>query len=278
MRPAERLLPIYLSEPKADPMLDLNNLTPEQYRERYLALQENARARASTLPDLSTPPMISSDSVIVRETIPPGWYAPIRLRRGEALYIENPEGTPGVSLFMWNADDPSERYNAGDTVKLQWTTLLGGGRVLFSDMGRVLVAIIADSGAGCDPILGPSTPATAGGARNGRDNLRNAAAKFGLSRRDVGPSLTLFAPMRVDTEGRPHLASSPPREAFVALRAEMNLFVAISNTPHPLADPVATGPILLTRFPAPEADIDDPCRTLTEEAARGYENTDLLFA
>lgn len=259
-------------------MLDLNNLTPEQYRERYLALQANARARASALPDLTVPPVIAPDVVITRETIPPGWYAPLRLRRGEALHIENPEGTPGTSIFFWNADDPSERYNAGDTVKLQWTTLLAGGRVLFSDMGRVLAAIIADSGAGCDPILGSSTPATAGGARNGRDNLRNAAAKFGLSRRDVGPSLTLFAPMRVDDTGNPRLVGLPPPGSFTTIRAEMNLLVAVSNTPHPLAAPEATGPILLTRFPAPPPGADDPCRTFTEEAARGYENTDPLFA
>lgn len=258
-------------------MLDLNRLTPEQYRERYLALQANARARASALPGLTAPPAIAPDAVISRETVPPGWYAPLRLRRGEALHVENPDGTPGVSVFLWNADDPSERYNAGDTVKLQWTTLLGGGRVLFSDMGRVLAGIVAASADGCDPILGPSTPATAGAARNGRDNLRNAAAKFGLSRRDVGPSLTLFAPMRVDAAGIPGLAASPPPGAFVTLRAEMNLLVAVSNTPHPLAAPEATGPIVLTRFRAPPAGPDDPCRTLTEEAARGYENTDPLF-
>lgn len=260
-------------------MENFERLTPTQYRKRYEALQAGARKKAGALPDLSAAPVIADADVIARETIPPGWYVPLRLRRGEALHIVNPEGTQGTSIFLWNAELTSERYNAGDTAKLQWTTLIGGGRVLFSDMGRVLASVIADSGAGNDTILGPSTPATATGARNGRDNLRNAAAKFGLERRDVGPCLTLFARMRVDDAGRPHLVGAPPAGAFVTLRAEMDLLVALSNTPHPLADSqAATGSIEITRYRAPAAEADDPCRTLTEEAARGFENNDRYFA
>lgn len=257
-------------------MLDLDNFSPAQYRERYHALQ--ARARANTAPDLSTPPAIPAAAVIARETIPPGWYAPIRLKRGEAIHIVNPHAAPGGSLFLWNADDPSERYNAADTVKLQWTTLIGAGRVLFSDMGRILAAIIA-ANTGTEPILGPSTPQTANTGRNGRDNLRSAAAKFGLGRRDVGSSLNLFAQMRVDTQGRPHLAPPPPPGAFITLRAEMNLLIALSNTPHPLApDQAAAGPLETTRYRAPPPAETDPCRRLSEEAIRGYENNDRYFA
>lgn len=260
-------------------MDNLDTLTPEQYRARYEALQAGARAKAGALPDLSARPEIPDPDVIAREVIPPGWYVALRLRRGEAVHVENPHGTPGASVFLWNADDVSERFNAGDTTKLQWTTLIGGGRVLFSDMGRVMASVIADSGAGHDPILGPSTPETARGARNGRDNLRNAAAKFGLARRDVGPCLTLFAPVRVDDAGRPQLAGAPPPGSFVTLRAEMNLLVAISNTPHPLAKSrVASGHVEITRYRAPAAEPNDPCRTLTGEAARGFENNDRHFA
>ncbi len=260
-------------------MDNLDTMTPEQYRARYEALQAGARARAAAMPDLGAPPAIGAGDVISREVIPPGWYVALRLRRGEALHVENPRGTPGASVFLWNADDVSERFNAGDTAKLQWTTLIGGGRVLFSDMGRVMASVISDSGAGHDPILGPSTPETAGGARNGRDNLRSAAAKFGLGRRDVGPCLTLFAKMRVDEAGRPALAGAPPPGAFVTLRAEMNLLVALSNTPHPLAtSQAASGEIGIVRYRAAAAGADDPCRCATEEAARGFGNNDRYFA
>lgn len=256
-------------------MLDLDRLTPDEYRTRYLELQSRARARAgaSSPTDL---PMIPPDDVIATETIPPGAYASFRIRRGEALHIVNPAGTPGASLMLWNADDPSERFNAGDTLKLQWTTRLTTGRVLFSDMGRILAAIIADSGAGHDAVLGPSTP-DRGAGRNGRDNLRNAAGKFGLSRRDLATSLTLFADLAVGEDGTMCLRRAPSPGSFVTLRAEMNLLVALSNTPHPLAAGGATGSIIVTRYRT-AADAAAFCRAFSEEARRGFENNDAYFA
>lgn len=62
-------------------------------------------------------------------------------------------------MFIWNGKDSSERHKAGDTAKLQWTTRLTTGHVLFSDMGRVLASIVADTGAEHDTIIGPNSPA-----------------------------------------------------------------------------------------------------------------------
>jgi len=255
-------------------LLDLDKLTPEEYRARYLALQDAARARAAAPPEI--PPAAEAGEVLKRESIPPGWYVALRLKRGEAMRITNPGGTPGAALFFWNADDVSERFNAGDTTKLQWTTNLTTGRVLFSDMGRVLMSIIADSGAGHDSIIGANTPAQTGAGRNGRDNLRLAAAKFGLTRRDVGPCISLFSSISTDAEGAVHYNGAPPAGAFVDLRAEMNLLVALSNTPHALS-PVtaATGPIDFSVYAAAPSEL---CRTYSEEAVRGFENTDAYFA
>jgi urea carboxylase-associated protein 2 len=261
-------------------MLDLDSLTPDQYRARYNQLQERARARAQATPPAAAPPVIAPSSIISTASLPPEAYITLKLRRGEALHIETQAATTGASLMLWNADDPAERYNPGDTVKLQWTTRLTTGRVLFSDMGRILASIIADSGAGHDPILGPSTPTTGphgGTARNGRDNLRNAAAKFGLNRRDLGPSLTLFAALRVDPHGRMNLAPAAPPGSFITLRAELNLLLALSNTPHPLAAAANTGPLALTRYTAPPPAADDLCRSFSEEAQRGFANTDAWF-
>jgi uncharacterized protein YcgI (DUF1989 family) len=259
-------------------MLDLDSLTPEQYRARYEDLQSAARARAArpvVLPDI---PPISPAAVKKTEAIPPGCYVALRLARFDVIRIHNPIGTPGAALFLWNADDVSERYNAGDTVKLQWTTNLTTGRVLFSDMGRVLASITADTGAGHDSIVGPNTPAQAGTERNGRDNLRLAAAKFGLTRQDLGPALSLFSKVVADEAGVLRYQGKPPMMSVVELRAEQNLLVALSNTPHALS-PVqqATGPIdiVITHAPPPSADL---CRGFTLEAVRGFRNTDASFA
>ncbi|MDR3408883.1 MAG: DUF1989 domain-containing protein [Methylovirgula sp.] len=259
-------------------MQDLDKLTPEQYRARYEALQAKARSRAAASKPVAKFSEIAESAVIFRDTIPPGSYANFRLNRGAALRITNGSGTPGAAFFMWNADETSERYNAGDTAKLQWTTNLTTGRVLFSDMGRVLAAITADTGVGHDTIIGPNSPAQTSG-RNGRDNIRAAAAKLGLSRRDVAPAISLFSPIAVDTDGCPRWRNNPPAGAAIELRAEMNLLVALSNTPHALSPAQeATGPISYIAWRAPNAKADDLCRTFTEEAARGFINTDGFFA
>ena len=256
-------------------MQDLNALTPAQYGARYEALQERARARAATPEPEAVFADIPAAAVIAADTLPPGAYTYLRLPRGAALRITNLSGTPGAAFFLWNADDTSERYNAGDTAKLQWTTRLSTGRVLFSDMGRVLASITADTGAGHDTIIGPNSPLQTAG-RNGRDNLRNAAAKLGLNRRDVAPALSLFSPVAVDAQGVMCWQGNPQAGACAELQAEMNLLVALSNTPHALS-PVqeATGPLATTAWHAPASTL---CRLYTEEAARGFENTDKVFA
>jgi uncharacterized protein YcgI (DUF1989 family) len=65
---------------------------------------------------------------------------------------------------------------------------------------------------------------------------------------------------------------------MVELRAEMNLLVALSNTPHPLSGvAAATGPVEFVIYHATPASADDFCRVSSEEAARGFINTDELF-
>ena len=270
-------------------MVALDKQTPEQHRQRYFELNARAREAAQARAPghaAAMPPELGADRVIHRETIPGGWYWTTRLERGQALRLVNTHATPGVSALLWNADDTSERYNQGDTVKLQWTALLTAGRVLFSDMGRVLVSITADSCGHHDALAGGSTPASNGrkygdGAlRNTRDNFRLAAGKHGMSRRDVPPCVTFFAPVRTDEQGRLRWQEGllKPGDA-VDLRAEMNVLVALSNCPHPLSPRNAfdPAPVEAVVWQAPPAAPDDPCRRFGEEAERGFENTDALF-
>jgi len=254
--------------------MDLDRLTPDEYRARYEGLQAAARALAAQPPPVPAAAVIDEAAVVRRMSVPAGGYVYWRVRRGDAVRVVNVSGTPGAAVFLWNADDVSERFNAGDTVKLQWTTNLTTGRVLFSDMGRVLASITADSGAGHDAILGANGPGQA--LRNGRENLRLAAQKFGMTRRDVGPCLSLFSSVSTDAEGRFHYNGAPPAGAMVELRAEMNLLVALSNTPHVLS-PVqeATGALDLCLYHAAAADF---AREFSAEARRGFENTDEVFA
>ncbi len=265
--------------------------TPEGYRQRYLELKRVAEEKERLRPPASrraNPDPLPADCILHEEVIPGGWYWSVRLARGQSLRLVNDEATPGLSFFAWDADDSSERINAADTLKLQWNATVTKGRLLFSDMGRVLASITDDTAdGGHDALAGGSTAATnlerygaGSGARDTRSNFILAAGKHGLSRRDIAPCLTFFAPVRVDADGnliwRDELRKPG---AYVDLRAEMNLLIALSNCPHPLAPQRTFDPrpvrAIVWNSPAPA--VDDFCRNATDEAIRGFENTDRLF-
>ena len=226
---------------------------------------------------------IAADAVIHREQVPAGWYATLRLRRGEALRIVDDSGLSSVSLIGWREEETSERLNCADTVKVQWSAAISKGRVILSDMGRVLLSLVEDTSGAHDLLVGGSTPASTFGAttRNTQENFLAAAAKIGLGIRDIPPCVTFFAPVSLDDAGR--FLWHPDRKRpgdFVDLRAEMNLVVVASNCAHPLdpARPAVTGPITLIRHRAAPPGDDDLCRTASPEAARAFAFTDRLYA
>ncbi len=260
-------------------------------RDRYEALK---RAGQGHVPGALPPPSaralaVDDAAVLHRETIPGGWYWSTALRRGEAVRISLDAGPAAVSLVAWRMQDSSERLNYADSVKVQWTTALGRGRVLFSDMGRVMLSITEDSCGAHDALTGGSTAASnrerygehSPMLRNTRDNLILAAAKHGLGRRDVPPCISFFAPVGTDAEGRLVWHADRRRQGdLVELRAEMDLLLALSNCPHPL-DPhpeYAPPPVSALRLRAVPAPADDACRTASAEAVRGFENTLALGA
>lgn len=270
-------------------------LTTEQqaevtaHRKRYEELKEAGQGQAPLALPAPTPrdsaPIAQAD-VIHRETIPGGWYWTTRLGRGEALRLINTNGTSCVSLQAWSSVDTSERLNHADTIKVQWAATLRKGRVILSDMGRVLFSIIEDTTGGAhDTLAGGSTAATNvarygdASLRNTRQNFILAAGKLGLDRRDVHPCVSFFAPVNVEADGR-FVWSEGRRSAldFVDLRAEMDLLVALSNCPHPL-DPSPSyrpGDVEIVRYRAKQAG-SDLCRAASAEATRAFENNAFFF-
>jgi urea carboxylase-associated protein 2 len=235
-------------------------------------------------------PAVAADQVLHREVIPGGWYWATRVRKNEVLRVALEDGFSAVTVVAWNVIDPTERLNLPDTVKVQWTTGLGKGRVILSDMGRVMFSVTEDSCGAHDCLMGGSTASSnarkyagANGSdiRNTRDNLVKMTTKLGLDKRDIPAALALFAPVRVDAEGRfqwkPELVSEGD---YVELRAEMDIIVGFSNCPHPLdPSPVyAPNPVTITRIKASEPAAGDLCRTATAEAVRGFENNVLADA
>lgn len=231
------------------------------------------------------------------ETLRPGAMTSLVLRRGATLRLTDPVGGGNISALFFAAEGsgsgPLERYNMPDTLKAQFTAYLTAGRVLFSDMGRVLCSITGDSCGWHDSLcgvidsrrtvekFGPSSYQEARNDvhRNGRDNFLIELAKHGLGRRDLHANVNFFSKVTVDDEGGLHFVPDHSRPgSFVDVRAEMNVLVVLSNTPHPLSPSGAWDQpsARLTVRATPPAGLDDPCRSARPENARGFANTESL--
>ena len=254
----------------------------EEHQRKGLEFAPRALPGPSPLPA----PRIDGARLIHTETIPGGWYWTTGLKRGEIIRLAQDHGPASIALVAWNAADPSERLNLPDTVKVQWTTAMGKGRVLFSDMGRVLLSVIEDSSGAHDGLVGGSTAASNAARypdeprRNTRDNLVLIAGKLGLGRRDIPSALSFFAPVRVKDDGsfvwRSDLLNGGD---YVELRAEMNVLTILNTCQHPL-DPnprYEPKPVRLAIRKASVPGPDDPCRVSRPENQRGFTLTERYF-
>jgi urea carboxylase-associated protein 2 len=216
------------------------------------------------------------------------------LRPGQVLKLTDVEGGAAVAALFYNADQPLERYNMPDTLKAQHIARITAGNALFSDMGRVLVSVIADSAGWHDTITGHLTAkaslAKYGSGtyqrlrneffRNTRDNFLVELAKYGLGKRDLHANLNFFVKVAADADGNLAWVANPaPAGSSVELRAELNTLVVLSNTPHPL-DPspaYAPKPVTLELRSGEPAREDDLCRHACPENERGFVLTETYF-
>jgi urea carboxylase-associated protein 2 len=229
-------------------------------------------------------------SEILKETLRGGQAWSRRMRRHEVLRLIDDEGRACVSALLYNAHDPLERYNMPDTLKAQFTAFLTAGRVLFSDMGRVLASIVDDTCGWHDTISGCGDAAAgqrfgAGSYqalrnefhRNARDNFLVELGKHGLGKRDVVANVNFFVRIGADERGATSFVAGNSRPgAHVDLRFEMDTLVVLTNTPHPLDPAKAYGPPPVTlqiRAGAPPA-ADDRCRRSRGETERGFALTE----
>ena len=253
-------------------------------RARYEELREAGQAPGRFEAAIAATPhigrQISPALVQARASVPAGWYWFARINRGACLRIDNAHGTVGVACLLWNASDPSERFCATDTIKVQWTARIGRGRMLLSDMGRVIASIIDDNCERHDVLLGVGLPRVDAGsspltARRGTENLAIAATKLGLEPRDVHAPITFFAPVTCRDQHFKWDDDIRLADTYVDLYAEMDLLVGISNTPHPLAPPKsASAAIDAVLWRPNRLHLSRFCREATAEAMRAYSRTD----
>lgn len=179
------------------------------------------------------------------ERVAPGGYTHRVVAAGTTIRLTDLEGEACAHLLLYRAGEPWERLNVADTVKVQWQAHLGAGSLLLSDQGRVLASVVSDTSGHHDALCGTSTRLRneerygAGSAEStspaGRDLFVLAAAKHGLSRRDVAPSVSFFKGVGVEpASGSLVWLGGAGAGRSVEIRAEMALVVLLANTAHPV--------------------------------------------
>lgn len=264
-----------------------------------LAARDHARAMEGTvvesmpvLPPVADdlPEGVSADDLVWEETIAPGGYATRRIARGTRLRLIDLKGDACASINVFNAEMPTERLNVADTVKVQWNAYLGAGKLLLSDMGRVLFSIVEDEAGTHDTFCGTSNPAinlakygegrNSGAYPNGRDRFILGAAKHGLTRRDVHPCINFFKGARIEPDGKIVSEVGPFEPGrSLTLRAEMDVVVVIANCPHVL-DPRevwSVTPLRVSAWRGPVTPVDDSVRNDTPEGLRAFLNVEDYF-
>jgi urea carboxylase-associated protein 2 len=213
------------------------------------------------------------------------------VRRGMQMTLTDITGGANVGMLLYNPVQLMERYNAPDTLKCQHTFKLTAGHCLYSDMGRIFCALIADSFGWHETVCGNSHAqhvARRWGERdyqrdhnqwqqNGYDSFLVELAKYGFSRKDMAANVNFFSQVSTDEGGNLSLSRQAVAGDAVSLRFDMDTLVVLHTCPHPLNDAAdyPHRPVRVALGLAEPMREDDLCLNHCAENRRGYENNAL---
>jgi len=233
------------------------------------------------------------ETIVLNEVIMGGGKWSKLMKRGQTIRLSALDNKASLSALFYNADNTAERYNSADTVKIQWNAFLGKGKVLFSELGHVLFSITEDTTDGLiDTLSGMSNPRIVeknfgSGSyeqirnryfKSDRENFLVELGKYGMGKHDIVQCLNLFRKVDV-AEGSKLLLSEkrPVSGDYIELRAEMNILLVLSNTPHVMEKgEYAPSDVHVTIYE--RSANEDTTLQFSKEAKRGFENNARYFA
>ena len=237
--------------------------------------------------------LFHSSPSLREERLPGGAHTSFILRKGQILRLTDIDGGANVSMMMLNPHEKSERLNLPDTLKGQHTARLTAGHCFYSDMGRVLAGIVADSCGWHDPFGGVLNAEETrnkygtgryqelrnGFYRNGVDNLLVEMGKWDLGLEDLLMVINFFSKVSVDKDGRFTFHRDNSRAGdYVELFSPMDALIALTALPHPL-DPAAEydpRPIQLSWYQADDVQAVTEALFIRDENQRAFLNTQLF--
>ena len=195
---------------------------------------ETLRAEGVMTMDLEA----AAGRIVVDEIVPAGRPWGHRVQQGEVLRLVDLEGQQAVDFLCFDAKEPSDRYSATNTIKVQGNIYLGRGTVLYSDRGRPLLTIVADSCGRHDTIYGCCSEANnflrygVRGTPSCYANFCEILAQFGLDEGAIVANVNFFMSVPVLPDGSAGVADGVSQPgSSVELRAERDTLAVLSNCP-----------------------------------------------
>jgi len=181
------------------------------------------------------------EAAVYRATIGAGEPLLCEVKAGQTLRLLDLEGNQAVDTLFYSAANPRERYDVQRTLRKQNRVYLTTGSVLYSNLGKPMLTISADT-CGRHDTLGGACAQESNTVRYAldkrymhscRDNFLRASLHDGrLEKRDIGANINFFMNVPVTPEGGLTFEdgiSAPGK--YVELRAETDVIVLISNCP-----------------------------------------------
>ncbi len=186
---------------------------------------------------------LDPNQAIYRDVVPAGDYYMKVVKKGQTIRILDLEGNQAADTLFYNANDPSERYSAIDTIREQGNVYLTAGTEIVSDLGNVMLEIVADT-CGRHDTLGGACATESNTVRYAvdkkcmhacRDSWLLAVAEneqFGMTKRDITHNINFFMNVPVTSEGGLTFADGISGAGkYVELKAHMDTIVLMSNCP-----------------------------------------------
>ena len=150
---------------------------------------------------------IAGGTVLEDTIVPEGEPWSRSLAQGDVLRLVDIEGQQAVDFLCYSVDEPTDRYNAANTIKLNGNLYLGQDSVLWSVRARKLMTIIDDTCGLHDTIYGCCSIEVDNvrfGKNNGKGcqgNFETELAKHGLGPKDIVANVNFFMRVPVEESG-----------------------------------------------------------------------------
>ncbi|HEX5392470.1 MAG TPA: urea amidolyase associated protein UAAP2 [Rhodocyclaceae bacterium] len=182
------------------------------------------------------------EAAVLNQTVPAGEPYLLAINKGQTVRIVDLEGNQAADVIFYNRREVAEHYSATQTMLRQGGIYLTTDSVLYSNEGKPMLTIVADT-CGRHDTLGGACAAESNTVRYAlqkkfmhscRDNYLIALqhADIGITKGDLVPNINFFMNVPVTADGDLTFAdgvSAPGK--YVELRAEMDVWLLLSNCP-----------------------------------------------